>query len=109
MNIVDIKTINQEDLQFIIKQDRSILIISCSHNIGRETLKDLFENNRFFRTAFLTARIQDINTKKDLYWLVDYLPEETCHSAKIAKREFTNLNVYYYNDKIILSKYKLNL
>jgi len=101
--------IRPEQLQFTIKQDKNFIIIKCSHPLGKDRLKDYYQNNRFFRNAFITARIEDTIEKRSTYWLVDYEDFETCLPARIAKREMVELHSYFYDDKIILSKNALRL
>lgn len=103
----DIKEVKQTDLIFKIRQDNNFLIITCSHTLGVEVLKDYYKNNRFFRTALIIARVKDINLRSDYFWLVEYDEFESCQHAKIAKRELVELHPYFYHDKIILSKFKL--
>lgn len=97
------------DLQFTIEQKKNFIIILCSHSLGKEKLRDYYKNNRFFRTMLISARINDMSTKKNVYWLVEYDDDETCQSAKIAKRELTDLYAYFYDDKIIMSKCELKI
>jgi hypothetical protein len=105
--IVDAREIKPSELFFTIKQDKNFIIISCSHNIGHVWLKEHYMYNRFFRTALISARVEEVALRGKDYWLVGYDECESCQHAKIAKRELVELYPYFYDDKIVLSKFKL--
>lgn len=79
------------------------IVVYCSEKLGIERFSDYFQRNKYFRTSLITARASYMEKVMTGKWLVEYNQRETMFPTRLAERELRELNVKFYDDKIVLT------